>query len=222
MHPTVQARQPGDCPICGMALEPVSRRREATAARGAAHFLSYGRGPVQRRVLQQPLDAPAQVDRQGVLRALLYEDELRAMPGGQHASFEALSPPKSSVEVQASAEPAVRWDDTRWQLGFRPTDAGSELRPGSAGRVVAALAPRTVLSVLAAAVVPSADGPSVLVVSADAHGVERRPIEVGRTLAGYTNVLAGLEERELVVVTNAFFLNAEQRLHPTPRPAWPP
>jgi hypothetical protein len=175
----------------------------------AARFVSYGRGPVQRRTLRSPLDAPAWVDDAALISALLYEDELRALGGGA-ATFEAAAGP--CLAVIALAESAVRWDHVRWQVKFRAEDALATPAAGSVGRLRAALAPREVLVVLSAAVLPSAEGPAVLVVSPDRRGVTRRPVELGRAFSGYTSVLSGMAEGELVIVMNAFFLDAERRL----------
>jgi multidrug efflux pump subunit AcrA (membrane-fusion protein) len=178
----------------------------------AARFVSYGRGPVQRRTLRSPLDAPAWVDDATLINALLYEDELRALGAGA-ASFGVVSGPQ--LAVSALAEPAVRWDQLRWRVKFRAEHAPTALAVGSVGRLRAALVPREVLAVLSTAVLPSADGPAVLVVSPNRRGVTRRPIELGRAFAGYTSVLSGVAEGELVVVMNAFFLDAERRLQGT-------
>jgi Heavy metal binding domain len=232
MHPQIATHAPGDCPICGMALEQNARRGAPIAAETsggasalaadapafgmapseATRFVSYGRGPVQRRLIRDPLDAPAWVSDAEVVSALVYDDELDGLTAAGAARFQATSASELPRAVHLLARPRARWDALRWRVAFHLDAASTPLPTGSAGRVTLELAPREVLSVLAASILPSADGPAVLVVSLDRLTFTRRRIELGRTLGGYTIVRSGLSAGEMIVVTNPFFLEAERRL----------
>jgi multidrug efflux pump subunit AcrA (membrane-fusion protein) len=63
------------------------------------------------------------------------------------------------------------------------------------------------------AVLQSPAGPYVLVFARDRGTASKRSIEIGRTTTGLAAVTSGLGLREMVVSVNAFFWDAERRLH---------
>ena len=95
MHPEVTSSAPGECPICHMELEPASvatgdagaAAREAQA--GAEHRADGGPPPIEQRydfvetarprVVAYELDAPAEVEPDGSISAVLYRDEAGAV-----------------------------------------------------------------------------------------------------------------------------------------------
>ena len=62
------------------------------------------------------------------------------------------------------------------------------------------------------AVLPSPEGPYVLVATNDRHTLTKRRIEVGSIVYGYASVLSGLKEDEWVVALHAFTLDTARRL----------
>ena len=215
MHPAVSAPAPGACPICGMALE--AQRAPATMA---ARARRYGLHRVQRRLLRQAIDAPAWLEGPDRVAVLLYEDDLGAWAPGERAWFVPAASPgpgpgeAGRVPLRMLDAPFERWDDAtrlgrlRREAG---TPAGTALALGSAGHVTWAARPRAAVVVPSAAVIQSGDGARVLVWTAE-HGFEPRAVRVGRTVAGWTTVRAGLRAGELVAGQDAFFLDADRRL----------
>ena len=63
-----------------------------------------------------------------------------------------------------------------------------------------------------AAIVRAPEGPYVLVASDDGRMFDRRPVRVGRGFYGVSAIVSGLAAGERVVVSNAFFIDAERRL----------
>ena len=86
---------------------------------------------------------------------------------------------------------------------------------GETGWVVIAPITRDVLVVPSNAVLPSTEGPYVLVASAR-DSFQPRAIQVGKILDGVAIVLSGLREGDRVVVGDAFFVDAGRRLAAAP------
>jgi multidrug efflux pump subunit AcrA (membrane-fusion protein) len=214
MHAEVVSGTPGDCPICGMALEQVKEWTPPAAAKGQVDTAK----PL---VLATQVRAPAQLSADGVVTAVLYEDDYVGMAPGEHALFFGVSAPAVGIEVRRSAEAPESIDSSTSRVRFRmirnPTHA-------DVGLLQIAARPRDVLAVPASAVLFSADGPYVLVASRDGEPFAKRPIEIGRILdssyaAGVSGdsigaivVLSGLRAGERVVAGDTFFVDAERRL----------
>jgi hypothetical protein len=224
MHPEVVSGAPGDCPICGMALERVDDRREdiAPAARKAVV------DGVQRRVLGGQVRAPARVAGDGRVTALLHKDDLVGMAPGDHALFFAATSPATGVDVRLRAAPADPVDPSTCLAQFE-MDARDRAGPLDAGETGVGLLqigtrPRELLTVPASAVLYTTEGPYVLAATTDGGPFASRPVEIGRILdsayaSGVTGdsvgsivVLSGLREGEQVVAADAFFWDAERRL----------
>ncbi len=92
------------------------------------------------------------------------------------------------------------------------------IRPGEVGWVRLAGQRREVHVIPNAAVLWAPEGPYVLVASADGRTLTKRPVEIGKVFAGITVVLSGVRPPERVVIRDAFFLDAERRLHTDPTP----
>ena len=240
MHPRVTAAVQGACPICGMALLGIGtfERDEATTATGravdargaidASELLASGAGrfaphlvgdspsPVRRHVLRDALYAPAWVAREGEAIALVYADEAAALESAERATFSPTADPGAAWEARRAPAPIERSDRSTSRVRFelaRPSGSRAALpAPGTVGWVRLKPRPRSAEVVPANAVLESADGPHVLVVSAARGTVSRRAVELGRVSTGLAAVLSGLDLREEVVSTNAFFWDAERRL----------
>jgi hypothetical protein len=68
------------------------------------------------------------------------------------------------------------------------------------------------LVVPSSAVLESSDGPYVLAYSPADRTFTKRPVETGKVFTGFTAVVSGLREREVIVAMNAFFFDAERRM----------
>jgi Heavy metal binding domain len=247
MHPEVVSRHAGNCPICGMALEPMSEGRDGPPGHGArrAAPLSQDRDDgvmtphasltlaqsvelpryetdwVRRRILGQEHYAPAWRESDTVVVALLYQDEVASLGPGERARFVPSGAPNTDVDVERTSDPPGSWDRTLSQVRFRidaggavaPAHAAPPVEPGAVGWVKLNPRPREVLVVTDKAVLESSEGAYVLTLSRDRGSFARRPIEIGKTVKGWTVVVSGLSVRDVVASTNTFFLDAERRLH---------
>jgi hypothetical protein len=223
MHPEVASGAPADCPICGMALQRAGRNTPPagddplpatelfSAREQPASAPRYSTDIVRHRVLRQELDAPAWVQSRQVVAALLYRDELPSLTPEEPAAFFPADAPPEGVAVRAAAEAPSPWDRSTSVVRFRVEDPVA-LRAGAAGWLKLARKPRQILVVPSAAVLQSAEGPYVLVMSTDGQSYGRRLIEVGKVLSGFTAVVSGVQAGQQVVSINAFFVDAERRL----------
>ena len=204
MHPRVTARSPGRCPICGMALEPAGVR--------AAEPPDPQRFDIaRRRVFSQELHAPAWIESDGLVSAILYNDEAGGLAPDEPGSFLPASARAARVEVRAAPERPVPWDGATARARFRPVAGASAGPPGAVGWLMLPARTREVLVVPSSAVLDSPRGPYVLGAASDEGEPERRPVVIGKALFGVTTVVSGLREGERIV-RNAFFIDAERRL----------
>ncbi len=225
MHPQVRSAAPGSCPICGMALEPWRAMssegpptpgagvgsKEAGTATVAPRILDYEITIVRPRTIAREGRAPAWVESPGVVVALLYDDEIATLSAAARVWFVPAVSPGAAVAVRRSDRPPRPWDETTWQVELRAEGDESALRAGDAGwlKLPGGAAP---LVVPDGAIVRAPEGPYVLVATADGRMFDRRAVRVGRGFFGLSAIVSGLAAGERVVVSNAFFLDAEQRL----------
>jgi hypothetical protein len=213
MHHQVRADAPGQCPICGMALEPLVEGPALAATGEATPHLPHGAvDVVRRRIFSHQVQAPAWVEADGTVGALLYEDDVATLAPGEQGLFTPAATPGASAVVRWVGTPAVPWDASTSKLTFRATARAPALAPGTTGWVELPPRARPTLVIPAAAVLQSADGPFVLALPARGTGFTRRPVRVGKMPYGLAMVLSGLEEDERIAVKTAFFLDAERRL----------
>jgi multidrug efflux pump subunit AcrA (membrane-fusion protein) len=222
MHVEVVSGAPGDCPICGMALEQV---KEWTPPAAAGDVRVDTAKPL---VLATQVRAPARLSADGVVTAVLYKDDFIGMAPGERALFFGASAPAVGIEVRRSAEEPARVDNSTSKVRFRiDRDPRTRVAASShldVGLLQIAARPRAVLVVPASAVLFSADGPYALAASRDGDPFAKRPVEIGRILdssyaAGVSGdsigaivVLSGLRAGERVVAGDTFFVDAERRL----------
>jgi len=241
MHSEVTAATPGDCPICGMALEEVGASAPAAlpkagagsesvafttlrASNEATNLLKFSVAQARRNSLPGEVIAPASVGPDGEVVAQLYRDELASLTPGETAEFQPSAPP--GAPDQARAALSVRRSDTppsppgprdaTARVEFRAERGAAAPRSGQVGWLKLAYKTRAMLVVRSAAIVPSPDGPYVLVFSAERGALTRRRIEIGKDYSGMTAVVAGLRDKEFVVMANTFAFDAERRLEVTP------
>ena len=225
MHPEVAAQAPGDCPICGMALERV---RDKTAAARSSVTGEAIAERVRRRVLGGQLRAPAWLSAEGQVTALVHKDDLVGLAPGHEALFFSGTAPAVGIAVHLLTEPIIAVDASTCQVRFG-IDRNAVSRAlgrdaADAGLLQIAAHPRELLTVPASAVLYSDEGPYVLAAAPGSESFAKRRVEMGRILdssyaAGVTGdnvgaivILSGLNEGERVVAADAFFWDAERRL----------
>ena len=210
MHPQVLSPFGGDCPICSMALKAVKQappppaqtlvlRPDEPALQAADVALA------ERRHFSAPVSAPAWIESDGRGWALLHRGD--GQPG-QAARFVPATG-AINVDVHVSREVPEIWDSDLLRVRFEVPPGRSQAGSGwlDLGDVVF-----DAVTVPLSAVTDAADGPHVFVASGDRRTFVRRKIETGRSFYGFATERAGLGRGERVVIVNAFFLGAEQRL----------
>jgi hypothetical protein len=230
MHPAVRAKVAGDCPICGMALEPL------VPVAGDADAVALGGGMsgmpdltavdnirkhrildvIRRRSLPaniRELRAPALVASDGDVQAIFYDDQIAAMAAGETGVLSATGDPRSTFSVIRAATAGERVDRSTSWVHFHPSPTATAPAPGLTGWLVLTPKVREVLTVPASALLQSPRGTYVLVWSG-ADRFDKREIEIGETFLkqGFAVVLSGLQLHDRVVSRAAFFLDAERRL----------
>lgn len=222
MHPKIVSDRPGDCPVCNMALE---KARDASAP-PTPHARATIADEVRRQVVAQVVRAPAWLDGDGTVTALLYKDSWANLGPGERAVFFRGKEPASPIPIRLLPEPATPWDTASVAARFEAQRPPATPRTGEPDHGWVQLAARAQEAILlpVSAVLYSGDGPYVLAAAAGEHSFTRRPVELGRILdSGYlaelvtdrlgaVAVLSGLSEGDRVVTADTFFLDAQRRL----------
>ena len=165
----------------------------------------------RRRVFSQELHAPAWIEGDGRVTAILYNDELDGWDAGERAAFVPAG--AAGVDVRLVAESPVPWDGATARARFQSVAGGPALPAGTVGWLRLPSRPRPALVVPSSAILDSPQGPYVLVAPTDDAEPARRSVVIGKVLSGVTTVVSGLREGERVVARNAFLLDAERRMH---------
>lgn len=235
MHSEVVSAHPGDCPICGMALEEVDATNHAappgdpgasgaqdialTALRASAEatsLLRFSVAPARRNVNPGEVWAPAIAGADGTITAKLYRDELATLAADERAEFVASDAPGSAVAVRRDArDPEVH--ATLADVAFHPEPGAAAPPAGRIGWVKLAYRTRDMLVVRSSSITWGPEGPYVLVFSAQKGTLAKRRIEVGKDFMGMTAVVGGLRDKEFVVMANTFSFDAERRLQAAPQ-----
>lgn len=219
MDPSVESDHPGACPICGMALTPVTRADRASGiVRISARVrkrIALRVAPVETRVLHERVVASGEVveqagaaaDRAQVAAQVYRGDPREAQPGRR-------------VEVMAPDLPLLQFSGTIARL--LPTDAPGALRvevdnpdraltPGTHVEIQIdrELPPRLVVP--EEAVVYAGTRRIVFVDLGSGRFAPRTP-KLGVQADGFVEVVGGLTARDQVVVDGTFLLAAESRI----------
>jgi hypothetical protein len=243
MHSEVTSAHPGDCPICGMALEEVDAAHHVAmpddpattgaqdialtalrASEEARRLLRFSVAPVRRNVLPGEVFAPAIAEADGTITARLYRDELATLAAGERAEFipaNAPDAPGATIRVVREAQdPAVHATIADVKFHPEPHAAGSGAPPappaGQVGWIKLAYRTRDMRVVRSSAVIHGPDGPYVLVFSAQKGNLTRRKVEFGKEWEGMTAIVGGLRDKEFVVMGDTFSFDAERRLQAAP------
>jgi hypothetical protein len=135
MHLDVRSANPGECPICRMALErvgfvPGSVKPYLEAAgtvdlRAIDNVKKHNVVDFVRRHALLPvlreLRGPAWVDDDGTIAAIFYNDQIEAMAPDETASFRASAPSAATIAARRTADAPVSRDRSTSLIRFRPT-----------------------------------------------------------------------------------------------------
>jgi multidrug efflux pump subunit AcrA (membrane-fusion protein) len=168
-------------------------------------------GRAERRVSAIEVRAPAWLEAEGRVAAVLYHDEAAGLPTGERALFFRAAEPAAGIAVRATAEPPAARDESTSRVLFRIDPGAPRLLPGEVGWVALASRPRERMVIPAGAVLYSSRGPYVLVAEPDGT-FSQRTVAIGRVDRGLVVVLSGLREEERIAAGDAFFLDAERRV----------
>ena len=212
MHPEVTSASPGACPICGMALTSMSVA-DMSSSRAGAPPEPAEISVARRRLINQRVRAVAWAQAEDAVAALLYNEDLAALAPEERGSFfSAATPNAGRVVVRNKDEAPARWDASTSVARFLLGDGGSRLRPGEVGHLALDPKPHEVLMVPAGAILESAEGPYVLTGPTQGGEYTKRPLSIGKTVSGFSVVLAGMEDEQRVVARDAFLLDAERKM----------
>jgi hypothetical protein len=230
MHLDVRSANPGECPICRMALErvgfvPGSVKPYLEAAgtvdlRAIDNVKKHNVVDFVRRHALLPvlrdIRGPAWVDDDGTIAAIFYNDQIEAMAPDEAASFRASAPSAAAIAARRTADAPVSRDRSTSLIRFRPVRplARHASASGAIGWLEVAPRPRQVLAVAASAVLQSPEGPYVLAWSGHGYTFVKRPIEIGETFLkhGLVVVLSGLQPNDRVIARATFFVDADRRM----------
>jgi len=204
MHPEVTSPTASACPICRMALE-----RGGAAKPVAAPAIT---DVAKQRVFTKAARAPGWVAPDRVVEAVFEKADLAGLAPDDRALFFRAAAPTTGIEVSLAAEAPVAWDASTAKARFLVSPSTRAPEPGESGWITLAPKERSLLVVPSSAVLQSPRGPYVLAAATERGPFVSRPVEIGKVLYGVAAVLSGLREGERVVVTDAFFWDAQQRL----------
>lgn len=233
MHAEVRSPNPGECPICRMALErigfvPGAAGKPYLEAAGTVelraidnvkkhNIVDFVRRHSLLPVLRE-LRGPAWVDDDGSLWAIFYNDQIEALAPGEPATFAPGDAPAATVAARRTPDAPVAMDRSTSRIRFQAAKGTARLAAGRTGWLEAAPRPRAVVGVAASAVVQSPEGPYVLAWTGHDYTFVKRPIDIGETFfkQGFAVVLSGLEPNDRVIARATFFVDADRRLGTDP------
>jgi hypothetical protein len=233
MDPSVESDHPGMCPICGMALTPVTQQERSSGivrvAAKARPLIGLDVAPVQKRTLWKRIVGSGAVAEPAARRASIavrvYRGDATTARSGEPVIVTARDVPLMQFNGTV-VEPVA---DASMPLQVVVDNPELLLRPGMLVEVKleVELAPR--LAVPSTAVLYA--GKRRLVFVERSSGVfEPRTPELGMSSDGLVEIVRGLDEGDRVVVSGTFPLAAESRIRsagtlwgerPEPVPAKP-
>jgi len=163
-------------------------------------------------VFSEELQAPAWLETEDVVAAVLYADESNWQDPSEDASFALAADPGATAPLRRLAEPPGPWDATTVLVRFRLGVSSASFRVGDVGWVRIAAQQRKTLVIPYAAVIQLQTGSYVLIPAADHRTFSRKRVELGKVVNGLVRVVSGLQDQERITTGDVFFLDAEQRL----------
>jgi len=216
MDPSVEADRPGTCPLCGMALTPVSREDRASGvvriAPRTRQQIGLAIGKVETRTLRTQIAATGEVvatagDRASVL-ARVYRGDASALEAGVAVAATAADLPLTEL---VGALEAAQAGDAPGALRADVDNPDHALHPGARVELRIDLERSPQLTVPAAAVV-YAGARRIAFVDLGHGRYEPRSVKLGGQAGDFVEVTEGLTQDDRVVVRGAFLLAAESRL----------
>jgi hypothetical protein len=219
MHPEVTSSSPGDCPICRMALEPMTNVAGVATEPAALQLRTVSKelrafdavSRVKRFETSQEMRFVAWATDRDTGTALVYRDQAKLMVAGETGQFWSLSGPGDPFTVRLAGDAPEPWDGSTVRIRFHAAPGGA-LPVNGTGSVKFATRVRRDLVVREGAILRSPEGPYVLVATDDRHTLTKRRVEVGSIVYGYAAIISGLEENEWVVAKHTFALDTARRL----------
>ena len=237
MHPSVTASAPGECPICGMALQvarsgPPDGMPAGNPMPTLVHVTGSMSGDehvrprelidlVRKRVFSREVRAPAWVDGEGTISAYIYKDDLVGLEPSQRGSFATTSAAGANVDVRLTSSAPLPRDEATVQIRCQWEGDAAAARPGEVGWITFAARPHEVLVISYDSVLESESGPYVLAAAPDGHTFTRQPVEIGKVLFGMAVVVSGVHEGQRIAARDVFYLDAERRLRQASEEATP-
>ena len=215
MDPSVESDHPGSCPICGMALTPITKHDRSS---GVVQITAKTRvriglvvAPVENKLLVRRVVASGEVvastagEPAGAsIAARVYRGDAREVRRGQAVSV-------SVPELPLTQLPGTIASDATEGLRIVVEDPGRALHPGMHAEVQIDL-PLPPRLVVPAQAVLYAGARRIVFVERGSGRFEPRTPKLGAQSAGFVEVIDGLAAGESVVVKGAFLLAAESRL----------
>jgi hypothetical protein len=236
MHPEVRSQNPGECPICRMALErvgfvpgkvkPYLEVAGTVDPRAIDNVKKHNVVDFVRRQSLLPflreLRGPAVIERDDagqagrlVVTAIFYNDQIEVLAPDEEGTFRPSEAPDVAFTARRIPEQPVPWDDSTSRLRFSITTGGDQsVRADQVGWLQLAPHPRQVLGVAASSIIQSPDGPYVLAWSGHGYDFVKHPITIGELFLkqGFAVVQSGLRANDRVIARATFFLEADRRL----------
>lgn len=215
MDPSVEFDHPDTCPICGMALTPVTQQERRSGvvrvASKARPLIGLDVAPVQNQTLWKRIVGSGVITepaaRRMPLAVRVYRGDATTAQNGEPVVVTTRDVPL--IEFHGTVVESAA--DATGPLRVVIDDPEQLLRPGMFAelKIEVELPPR--LAVPAAAVMYA--GKRRLVFVERSSGVfEPRTPELGRTADGLVEIISGLDENEQVAVSGTFLLAAESRI----------
>ncbi len=222
MHPTYISDRPGDCPICGMRLVPMTEETHEKAT-GAGDgvitldarergILGIQTAPVEMRRLTKTFEVSGRVDR--TRKWVDVPLHVHERPYVQRGIQIAIRVPGAEQALEGTVNLIDQIPDAlmhTYNVRIRVADAGDVLRPFGVVSAVFKADLGEGLAVPEAAVFPT--GTEHIVFVEKSEGVfEPRPVTVSDRADGWYRVETGLAAGEKVVTNGNFLVGSESRL----------
>jgi Heavy metal binding domain len=219
MDPSVRAREPGQCPICGMALTPVTEQQRgsdlvhvdgASLQRVGVRLATVDERSLRRRLVAVGAVTEAAAAEGTAARVDARVDQASEMESGLPVAV--LLPALPLVELGGTIEEVSPDPDTGGaRLRVAVQDAGSLLRPGMHAEVHIHIDLPASLVVPARAVIVAGER-RIVFVDRGKGLFAPRAIATGAQEGGFIQVRKGLQAGDRVAMSGTFLLAAENRI----------
>jgi hypothetical protein len=217
MDPSVESDHPGTCPICGMALTPVTQQERSSGivrvAAKARTLIGLDVAPVEKRTLRRRIVAsgavvePAPAARRAAIAARVHRGDVTGARRGEPVTVTTWDLPLMVFEGTV-VEPAADASGTLKVVVDNPEQL---LQPGMLVEVKLEIELEPRLAVPSTAVLYA--GKRRIVFVERSKGVfEPRTPELGMSADGLVEIVRGLDEGDQVAISGTFLLGAESRI----------